>query len=34
MNDIEKFERLIADFYGAPFAVAVDCFFKVLSKHV
>jgi len=25
MNDIEKFERLIADFYGAPFAVAVDC---------
>jgi len=22
---VEKFERLIADFYGAPYAVAVDC---------
>ncbi len=26
MNEvIEKFEQLIADFYGAPYAVAVDC---------
>lgn len=26
MNEtVEKFERLIADFYGAPYAVAVDC---------
>ena len=25
MTDIEKFERLIADFYAAPLAVAVDC---------
>lgn len=26
MNEtVEKFEKLIADFYGAPYAVAVDC---------
>lgn len=26
MNEtVEKFERLIADFYGAPYAIAVDC---------
>lgn len=24
-NIVEKFEKLIADFYGAPYAVAVDC---------
>jgi dTDP-4-amino-4,6-dideoxygalactose transaminase len=25
MNKVEEFERLIADFYGAPYAVATDC---------
>jgi dTDP-4-amino-4,6-dideoxygalactose transaminase len=26
MNDIvDKFEKLVANFYGAPYAVAVDC---------
>jgi dTDP-4-amino-4,6-dideoxygalactose transaminase len=25
MNDIRNFEKLIADFYNAPFAVATDC---------
>jgi dTDP-4-amino-4,6-dideoxygalactose transaminase len=24
-SEVEKFERLIANFYGAPYAVAVDC---------
>jgi dTDP-4-amino-4,6-dideoxygalactose transaminase len=24
-NEVEKFEQLIANFYGAPYAVAVDC---------
>ena len=24
-DTVEQFERTIADFYGAPYAVAVDC---------